>query len=63
MQVLYETDCLTGNFSEKTENVRTKELCRGRFLFFNDGIAYRKSVLLSCVGRSASRIRSMIAKE
>jgi len=46
MQVLYETDCLTGNFSEKTENVRTKELCRGRFLFFNDGIAYRKSAEL-----------------
>ena len=46
MQVLYETDCLTGNFSEKTENVRTKELCRGRFLFFNHGIAYRKSAEL-----------------
>ena len=46
MQVLYETDCLTGNFSEKTENVRTKDLCRGRFLFFNHGIAYRKSAEL-----------------
>ena len=60
MQVLYETDCLTGNFSEKTENVRTKDLCCGRFLLTTESLIVKA---LSCVGRIRVPGPSMIAEE